>query len=200
MFLRIKPNEITIFKLKKFISILDDYQKKMNLIGKSTMSSIWKRHILDSAQIEKFLPKENKKNVTIDVGTGAGFPGIVLAALGRKDLLLCEKSVKKNIFLNVVAKECNFKVSMYNDNIENLRVSNVKTIVSRAFAPLKTLLLKVRHCLCCDTTLVLHKGKSYMKEIIEAKSLFYFNYECYNSLTNSDAKILKINNVKEKNE
>ena len=197
---QIKPNETTIYKLKKFIGILDDYQKKMNLIGKSTMSSIWKRHILDSAQIEKFLPKENEKNITIDVGTGAGFPGIVLATLGRKDLLLCEKSVKKNIFLNVVAKECNIKVRMYNDRIENLRVSNVKTIVSRAFAPLKTLLLKVKHFLCSDTTLVLHKGKTYMEEIIEAKNLFYFNYECYNSLTNSDAKILKINNVKEKNE
>ena len=96
---QMKPSEITIYKLKKYISILDDYQNKMNLIGKSTMSSIWKRHILDSAQIEKFLPKENKKNVTVDVGTGAGFPGIVLAALGRKDLLLCEKSKKKKYFL-----------------------------------------------------------------------------------------------------
>ena len=197
---QMKPSEITIYKLRKFISILDEYQNKMNLIGKSTMSSIWKRHILDSAQIEKFLPKENKKNVTIDVGTGAGFPGIVLAALGRKDLLLCEKSKKKKIFLKVVAKECNFKFKVYNDRVENLRIPNVKTIVSRAFAPLKTLLSKVKHCLCCDTTLVLHKGKTYMEEIIEAKNLFYFNYECYKSLTSSDSKILKINNVKEKNE
>ena len=99
-----------VFKmLMEYKKILLNENHKMNLIGKSTMSSIWKRHILDSAQIEKFLPKENEKNVTIDVGTGAGFPGIVLAALGRKDLLLCEKSVKKNIFLNVVDKECNFK-------------------------------------------------------------------------------------------
>ena len=92
---QINPNEDTIYKLKKFVSMLGDHQKNMNLIGKSTMSTIWTRHILDSAQIEKILPKENKNYITVDVGTGAGFPGMVLAAMGRKDLLLCEKSKKK---------------------------------------------------------------------------------------------------------
>lgn len=192
----IRPSEDTIYKLKKFIGILNKYQKKMNLIGKSTLPSIWTRHILDSAQIEKFLPKEDKNHIIIDVGTGAGFPGIVLAALGRQDILLCEKSKKKKIFLNTVIKECKFKVKIYNDRIENLRVSNARTIVSRAFSPLKNLLLKVKHCLCYDTTLVLHKGKTYMEEIIEAKNCFHFNYKCYRSFTNSEAKILKIDNVK----
>ena len=195
---QINPGEETIFKLKKFVSILTDQQKKLNLIGKSTLPEIWTRHILDSAQIEKILPKENNNYITVDVGTGAGFPGMVLAAMGRKDLLLCEKSKKKNIFLNTVAKECDFKVKIYNDRIENLKASNIKTIIARAFSPLKSLILKVRHCLCYDTTLVLHKGRTHMKEIIEAKSLFYFNYKCYDSATNSDAKILKIDSIREK--
>jgi 16S rRNA (guanine(527)-N(7))-methyltransferase RsmG len=197
---QINPSEETTYNLKKFVSMLLDYQNNMNLIGKSTMPTIWKRHILDSAQIEKFLPKENKNHITVDVGTGAGFPGIVLALMGRKDLLLCEKSTKKNIFLNAVAQECNLKVKLYNDRIENLKAAKIRTIVARAFAPLKNLILKVRCCLNGDTTLVLHKGRTYMKEIIEAKSLFCFNYKCYNSITNSDAKILKIDNIQEKNE
>ena len=192
----IRPSEDTIYKLKKFISILNEYQKKMNLIGNSTLPYIWTRHVLDSAQIEKILPKEAKNYITVDVGTGAGFPGIVLAALGRQDILLCEKSKKKNLFLNTVIKECKFKVKIYNDTIESLRVENAKNIVSRAFSPLKTFLLKVKNCLCHDSILVLHKGKTYMEEIIEAKRFFCFNYKCYNSLTNSDAKILKIDNVK----
>ena len=195
---KINPNEDTTYKLKKFVSILIEHQKNLNLIGKSTIPTIWTRHILDSAQIEKILPKENDNYSTVDVGTGAGFPGMVLAAMGRKDLLLCDKSTKKNIFLNAVAKECNLKVKMYNDRIENLRASNIRTIISRAFSPLKSFILKVRHCLCYDTTLVLHKGRTHMKEIIEAKSLFYFNYKCYESVTNSDAKILKIDNIKSK--
>ena len=197
---QINPDEETIIKLKKFVRMLEDYQKNMNLIGKSTMHAVWTRHILDSAQIEKILPKEDKNYITVDVGTGAGFPGMILAAMGRKDLLLCEKSTKKNIFLNAVAKECKLKVKMYNDRIENLRASNIRTIISRAFAPLKSLILKVRHCLCYDTSLVLHKGRTHMKEITEAKSLFSFNYECYDSATNSDAKIIKIDKIKEKNE
>ena len=195
---QVSLNDDTIYKLKKFVSMLGAHQKNMNLIGKSTISSIWTRHILDSAQIEKILPKENKKYITVDVGTGAGFPGLVLAVMGRTDILLCEKSKKKHIFLNAVANECNLNVKMYNDRIENLSASNIRTIISRAFAPLKSLILKVRHCLYNDTVLVLHKGETYMKEIIEAKSLFCFNYKCFNSATNSNAKILKIENVKEK--
>lgn len=196
---QVKPNEETLLKLKKFIIILDSYQKKLNLIGKSTRSNIWTRHILDSAQIEKILPKENEKFVTIDVGTGAGFPGIVLAALGRKDLLLCEKSNKKIDFLNVVAKECDINFKVHNGRIENLKVTNVRAIISRAFASLKNLLLRVKHCIYSDTTLVLHKGVKYMQEIQEAESIFYFNYECYDSFSHPGGKILKIINVKEKN-
>ena len=195
---KINPDEDTIYKLKKFVMLIGDYQKNLNLVGKSTIPTIWSRHILDSAQIEKILPKENDNYITVDVGTGAGFPGMVLAAMGRKDLLLCEKSKKKNIFLNAVAKECNLKVKIYNDRIENLRASNIRIIISRAFSPLKNLILKVRNCVHYDTILVLHKGRNYMKEIIEAKSLFCFNYKCYDSATNSEAKILKIDNIKEK--
>ena len=192
------PTKDTVYKLKKFINILDNYQKNMNLIGKSTRQAIWVRHILDSAQIEKYLHKENNKFITIDVGTGAGFPGIVLATLGRKDLLLCEKSKKKNLFLNVIAKECDLNIKIFEDKVEFLNVSNVRTIISRAFAPLESLLRKVRHFIYSDTTLVLHKGKTYMQEINEAKKFFSFSYKCYNSLTNPYAKILQINNVQEK--
>ncbi len=194
----INPSRDSIDKLKKFIDILDDHQKNMNLIGKSTRSAIWQRHILDSAQIEKHLHKEKNNFITIDVGTGAGFPGIVLAALGRKDLLLCEKSRKKILFLNLIAKECNLNIKMYEDKVENLKVPNVKTIISRAFAPLKDLLRKVKNIIYADTTLVIHKGKTYMQEIKEAKNFFSFSCKCYSSLTNPYAKILKINNVKNK--
>ena len=181
-----------------FHEILIKWQKSINLISRESIKNISIRHILDSAQIEKFLPKEDKKYITVDVGTGAGFPGIVLAALGRQDILLCEKSKKKNLFLNTVIKECKFEVNIYNDRIENLRVGNIRTIVSRAFSPLKTFLLNLKNCICHDSILVLHKGKTYMEEIIEAKKIFRFNYKCYSSFTNLDAKILKINNVREK--
>ena len=80
--------------IKKYIEILDFYQAKLNLIGNSTRKNIWVRHILDSAQIINFLPEQNKNDFLLDVGTGAGFPGIILSILGRKDIILCDKSPK----------------------------------------------------------------------------------------------------------
>lgn len=186
--------------LKRFINILDVYQKKMNLIGKSTRSVIWSRHILDSAQVLQYLDHENKRLFTLDVGTGAGFPGVVLAILGRKDLLLCEKSTKKCNYLNIIAKECNLKVKIFNSRVEDLGYTNIKTIISRAFAPLKMFLYKIKHLIYPNTVLILHKGKNYMQEIKEAQSFFSFNYKFYDSITNSKSKILKIDNVQERNE
>ena len=196
----IRPSKESILKLEKFIEILDTYQNKMNLIGKSTRIRIWSRHILDSAQIADYLHKENKKNIIVDIGTGAGFPGIVLSTLGRNDILLCEKSKKKISFLKSVIKECKLKAEIFDGKIEEYTSNNVKTVVSRAFAPLTILLSKVKHIICEDTTLVLHKGKSYMKEIEDAKSFFSFNFKCYKSLTNSCGKILKIKNIEKLND
>ena len=109
-----------------------------------------------------------------------------------------KKVRKKNLFLNVIAKECDLNIKIFEDKVESLKVSNVRTIISRAFAPLEGLLRKVKHFIYSDTTLVLHKGKTYMREINEAKKFFSFSYKCYDSLTNPYAKILQINNVQEK--
>ena len=117
----------------KYIKLLDIYQKKVNLIGKSTRNNIWSRHILDSAQILKLLPNENKEYSIIDVGTGAGLPGIVLTILGRNDIILCEKNHKKVSFLSAVTKECQLKVQIFKGKIESYNNKKVKIIVSRAF-------------------------------------------------------------------
>ena len=71
-----------IDKINKYIDLLLIFNKKYNLISKSTEKEVWNRHILDSAQIEKILTKEDKNYITVDVGTGAGFPGMILAAMG----------------------------------------------------------------------------------------------------------------------
>jgi len=186
-----------IRKIESFIKILDFHQEKINLIGKSTRLRIWDRHILDSAQIKKYLHKENKENITLDVGSGAGFPGIILSILGREDILLCEKSKKKANFLKIVVKELKLKVKIFDGRIEDYKKKNVKTLVARAFSPLKSLLAKVKHLTNEETVLVLHKGERYYEEIKDAKGSFSFNWECLKSLTNPSAKILKIKNISE---
>lgn len=184
----------------KYIKILDLYQTKVNLIGKSTRDKIWSRHILDSAQILKLLPNENKGCFIIDVGTGAGLPGLVLSILGRSDIILCENNHKKVSFLSAVAKECQLKVQIFAGKIESYNNKNVKIIVSRAFAPLYFLLKSIKHMLNPDTVLVIHKGEKYIEELKVARKYYKFSAKCYDSITNPLAKIVEIRNIVELNE
>ena len=85
--------------LKSYVSKIKVNQEKINLVGKSTLHKMWTRHILDSMQIIRYLPKERKGKFLLDVGTGAGFPGVVLHIMGRKNVLLGDKSSKKVLFL-----------------------------------------------------------------------------------------------------
>ena len=184
----------------KYIKLLDIYQTKVNLIGKSTRDKIWSRHILDSAQILKLLPNENKGYFIIDVGTGAGLPGLVLTILGRNDIILCEKNHKKVSFLSTVTKECQLKVQIFKGKIESYNNKNAKIIISRAFAPLKFLLRSIKHIINSDTILVIHKGEKYSEELKVARKYYAFSVDYYDSLTNPMAKIVKIKNIVELNE
>ena len=181
----------------KYIKLLDIHQKKVNLIGKSTRSNIWSRHILDSAQILKLLPKENKEYSIVDVGTGAGLPGIVLTILGRNDIILCENNHKKVSFLSAVTKECQLKVQIFKGKIESYNNKKAKIIVSRAFAPLSFLLKSIKHMTNPDTILVIHKGEKYLEELEEARKYYEFSSQCYDSVTNPLARIVKIKNIVE---
>ena len=184
--------------LEKYVLLIIKNQENLNLIGKSTISDIWTRHIIDSMQILRYLPKEEKNKLLIDVGTGAGLPGIVLAIMGRKDVLLCEKSPKKSNFLKAVLKECSLNVKIYNCRIEDIVVSNIAVIVSRAYASIKRLILTNIHLISKETIFVIHKGKKHMQEIIEAQKEFAFTFKKFASITSKEGVILKIENVKRK--
>ena len=181
--------------LEKYVFLIKKNQENVSLIGKSTISDIWLRHIIDSLQIIKYLPKEEKNKFLIDVGTGAGLPGVVLAIMGRSDVLLCEKSPKKTNFLKEVLKECSLNAKIYNCRIEDIIMNNIAIIVSRAYASIKKLILTNIHLISKETILVIHKGKKHMKEISEAKKEFAFNFKKFDSITSKEGVILKIENI-----
>ena len=184
--------------LNRYVNLILKNQKSLNLIGKSTIPLIWERHVIDSLQILDYLPKERKNRFLLDVGTGAGFPGVILAIMGRKDVLLCEKSVKKSMFLKNALKECSIDITVHNCNIEQFNHDKISVIVSRAFASIEKLIFSIFHLLSKETTLVIHKGKKYIYEIKEAKKKFNFNVEKFKSITSSEGVILKIKNIKRK--
>ena len=184
--------------LQKYVFFIKKYQENMNLVGRSTVKNIWVRHIIDSMQVFEYLPKENKEKLLLDVGTGAGLPGVVLAIMGRKDVLLCEKSSKKSFFLQEVIKECSLDIKIYNCRIEEMLKNNISIIVSRAYASIKKLIFSIYHLISKETILVIHKGKKHMYEISEAKKDFIFTYSKFKSITNPEGVILKIENIKKK--
>ena len=184
--------------LENYVRMIKKSQESLNLIGRSTIPNIWERHIIDSIQILNYLPKEKKNSFLLDVGTGAGLPGIVLAIMGRHDVILCEKSPKKSDFLKKVQKELSLNYIVHNRRIEDIIIKNVSIIVSRAYASISKIILSNFHLISKETILVIHKGKKYMEEIKDAKKKFFFSYKKFKSITSNEGVILKIENVEKR--
>ncbi len=184
--------------LKSYVFEIRKNQEKINFVGKSTINHIWVRHIMDSIQIMKYLPNENNGKFLLDVGTGAGFPGVVLYIMGRRNVILCDKSSKKTHFLKKILQECSLDIKIYNNRIESYFKDNIEVIVSRAFAPLKKMLNSIYHLITMETVLVIHKGKKHIQEIEEAKRTFVFKFEKFQSITNHEGVILRIKNISKK--
>ncbi|GHT88631.1 ribosomal RNA small subunit methyltransferase G [Alphaproteobacteria bacterium] len=159
-------SEIKI-SLLKYVEILKKWNKAVNL--SRVTNNFWERHIEDSLQISSDLDNNEK---IIDIGTGNGFPGIVLAICGFKNIVLCEKNHKKSAFLLTVKSELSLEIKIYNGDIYNFEEKGY-ACVSRAFGSLLEL-LKIMDKMQA-TKGVFHKGESCGKEINEAKVFFEFD-------------------------
>jgi len=181
-------------KFIKYEKLLKEWSTKMNLVAPSTLTDIQTRHIQDSAQLAKFLPKD--VNI-IDLGSGAGFPGVVLAILGWN--VTCIESIgKKTNFLSALKEELELSnLTIINDRIENFLSKtpvNARDFVftARAFAPLIKILDYTHKTKC---RLFLLKGREIKSEINTAKTKYKFDYKLYESET-GDGYITYIFNLK----
>jgi len=163
----------TIKKLEKYEAILKASQRKFNLIGKSTENKIWARHFYDSAFSTKFIVdiisrNENKKFNLIDVGSGAGFPGLVVALMCQKSpnisFTLIESNKKKAFFLENVVAHLELNVKVLNKRVEE-ESEKFDFIVARAVAPLNKLLKLVSKISKKDSILLAFKGQSWKEEV-----------------------------------
>ena len=181
-------------KFIKYEKLLKEWSEKMNLVAPSTLNNVQTRHIQDSAQLAKYLPK----NVNIiDLGSGAGFPGVVLAVLGWN--VTCIESIgKKTNFLSALKQELDLpNLTIINDRIENfLSKTPVNTgnfvFTARAFAPLIKILDYTHKTKC---RLFLLKGREIESEIQTAKTKYKFDYKLHKSET-GDGFIIYIFDVK----
>jgi 16S rRNA (guanine527-N7)-methyltransferase len=196
-----KVSRETIKKFEEFEKILINYNKKMNLVGKSTINEVWTRHFLDSFQVIDFIDKNDKK--LIDIGSGAGFPGIVLAiaASDRKMPLrvsLIEKSMKKNIFLSNVIKKLNLNVEVICENIFEEKKIIADIAIARAFKPLAKILELIHNKVINSKKFFVFLGKTGKKELELASKKWDIEYKLRMSITSIDSFIIEIKNVKEK--
>ncbi len=188
----------TTEKLKIYHRFLIEKNKTLNLIGKNTEKSIFSRHFKDSAQIYNLI---DKKLDIIDIGSGAGFPGIIVKILMENEslkgnMILIEKSPKKTYFLRDLCIKLDLKINIENKRLEIYDFLKNSTVVSRAFkSTLETINILYRNIEKIKE-LVLLKGKTYQQEVDDAKKKYTFDLEKFRSITADDSSIIKIKNIK----
>ena len=180
-------------RLEALVSTLERWQKAINLVSRTTLKDVWRRHVLDSAQLKPLIPAEAK--TLVDLGSGAGFPGLVVAAL-RPDLAitLIESDARKAAFLGEAARRMTLEKppKIVIGRIEAVAPTPADVITARALAPLGQLLAWAdRHR--TDTAICLfHKGKGWQAEVTEAMKDWDIPLQTCNSVTDLDAVILRI--------
>jgi 16S rRNA (guanine527-N7)-methyltransferase len=190
--LNLKFTKEDIEKLHIFHDELLAYNKKYNLISKSTELDIWNRHIFDSAQLVNYINFKENKSIS-DIGTGAGFPGIVLAIFNKNKsfhVKLYEKSNVKCDFLDIIRKKIDVDYDIFGDYKNEIIDSEY--VVSRAFKKLEETLRISREIIKVNHKLIILKGRNALNEINKLKPNLNFIYRAESSMTDPDSKILII--------
>ncbi|MBW8309177.1 MAG: 16S rRNA (guanine(527)-N(7))-methyltransferase RsmG [Candidatus Paracaedibacteraceae bacterium] len=185
----------TYEKFMEYKNIVEEWNRNTSLVQVQTIDQFMERHILDSLQL---LPLLNKELATLDIGTGAGFPGMVLAVAGLNKLTLCDSNQRKIIFLLELKRKLGVDVNVICKRVEHLPINSYSQVVTRACADLILLLdqaLIVSRETEKSPILYALKGQSVDQEIKKAQEKFKFNYEKINSVTNADGVILKITDI-----
>ena len=180
----------TMNQFEAYVELLKKWQRQINLVANSTLVDVWQRHILDSAQLARFYPPNTKK--ILDVGSGAGFPGLVLAILGNVEVDLVESDQRKAIFLSTVIDSLSLPAKVYNQRIEILPNLAPDVITARALAPVPKLLKLVENQLSPGAVCLFLKGASVEDELTNLESYSTMTFECYPSLSGPNGIILEL--------
>ena len=192
----------TYDKLKLCQQALCEWQNKFNLVSKNSLEDAWNRHFLDSAQLFPLLPSTAKS--LVDLGSGAGFPGMVLAVMATEKtpylkLTLVESITKKTLYLNHLKQICGCtNVEIINDRIEKLTGKTFDVVTARAVTALTDLLTYAYPLLKKDGVCIFPKGRSYEEEIKQTEKKWNFEYQVVPSTTAEDGVILMIKKLKNK--
>lgn len=177
-------------RLLRYADVLQRWQRRINLVGPSTLGDVWRRHFLDSAQLLPLLPPRTR--VLVDLGSGAGFPGMVLAIFGVPEVHLIEADQRKAIFLAEVSRETLTPVTIHPQRIDQVPSFPADAITARALAPLATLLRLAAPFAVPHTVAVFPKGRDVDKELTTLGELPKMTIERLPSRTDPAGTLLRI--------
>jgi 16S rRNA (guanine527-N7)-methyltransferase len=183
----------TIRRLSTHLEVLETWQRRINLVGARTLDDPWRRHVLDSAQLAPLLP--DAAGAVVDIGSGAGFPGLVLAILGRGDVHLVESNARKAAFLREAARQTATPVTVHPRRIEDLTPFAAAAVTARACAPLAELLDLAAPFMDLGAVGLFLKGAAVDEELTAARERFNMAVERHPSRSDPAATILIIRNV-----
>jgi 16S rRNA (guanine527-N7)-methyltransferase len=184
-------------RLDLYADLLRKWQRSINLVGPRTIGDLWNRHFTDSAQLLPLIaPAETPATrVLVDFGSGAGFPGLVLAMLGAGEVHLIESDQRKATFLREVARATGTSVTVHAKRIEQVAPFPADVVSARALAPLSDLLGFAAPFLRPDSLCLFPKGQMAEDELSAASKTWNMTVDRIQSVTDSSATILRISRV-----
>lgn len=193
------PHE-TVERLELYAALLRQWQNAVNLVAPATLDEIWSRHFADSAQLPAFAPNALK---WLDLGTGAGFPGLVIAIIlanhEHRSVHLIESNSRKCAFLHEVARRTGVRITLHEGRIEDVarggRVKDVEVVTARALAPLDRLLGLAEGFFSETTVGLFLKGREAPREIEEAQGRQNFSFRSIPSRVNGEGSIVEVRRV-----
>lgn len=189
----------TIDQLEAMVETLAKWQKAINLVGRNTLDDVWTRHVVDSAQAAPHIPPDARS--LVDLGSGAGFPGLVLAAIRPDlDVTLIESDARKAAYLGEAARRMGLKKQpkIVVSRIEAAAPANADVVTARALAPLGQLLAWAAPHRSARAICLFHKGRGWQDELTEAMKDWEIEAQPLASVTDRDGVLLRIGDYKPK--
>jgi 16S rRNA (guanine527-N7)-methyltransferase len=188
----------TVQRLEAYAELLVRWQKRINLVSPATLPDLWRRHMIDSAQLLSLLPTDGRP--VIDLGSGAGFPALVLAIMGTQQVHLIESDQRKCVFLAEAARVAGLQAGS-NPVIHNRRIEDIAgvppgTVIARACAPLDRLLSYAQKFLWHGGKCLFLKGANVEQELTAARKSWTMDVERIPSVSDPQGCILRLGNIR----
>ena len=186
-------SDLVMQRLSVYAELLSKWQRRINLVGKATLDDLWRRHMMDSAQLLPLIPE--RARTLVDLGSGAGFPGLVLAILGIPEVHLVESDGRKCAFLQEAARVTDTSVEIHRTRIEKTPSIAADVVTARACAPLPSLLSYAQPFLRKGSICLFPKGRNAEEELTESQKKWIIDVTRIKSLTDPQAEILKLQDI-----